>query len=525
MNNQQSEENLFPEKGKPDLKIYAWSTTDVPKYAGCLKIGHTTREINKRIKESQGQTRLSYKVEILESAYREDGTSFRDKDVRDRLEDKGFENVELEWMRCTPKDALDAIKEIRFYEAPRFERLNNFQMRQEQAVAVEQTAAYYESVWAANKEEVPHFLWNAKMRFGKTFASYQLAKRIGARRVLVMTYIPAAGDAWETDLNSHTDFEEWRYLSSKDNKLLESQKIEEPFVYFGSLQDLMGKKDGAIKPKNEWIHLIDWDLVILDEYHFGAWRENARELFENPEGDEDKKITEKEYNNAFPKILDTYSEEFEKEGHKEKDFLPVPTKAFLYLSGTPFRALATGQFLEEQIFNWTYTDEQAAKQKFNEDHPNLPNPYSALPKMQLLTYQMPDELIAIANQGEFNEFDLNAFFKAKGSGRNATFVNKDYVQKWLDIIRGSYLPTQLSNMKEGTRPPFPYSDTRLLPFLQHSFWFLPNVSSCEAMSNLLQERNNIFWHDYEVLVVAGDQAGMGADALPPVRNHVNFPIS
>ena len=97
--------------------------------------------------------------------------------------------------------------------------------------------------------------------------------------------------------------------------------------------------------------------------------------------------------------------------------------------------------------------------------------------MRLLTYQMPDELIAIAKQGEFDEFDLNEFFAATGTGASAEFKHKNDVQKWLDIIRGAYAPTQVDNLKLGAQtPPFPYSDVRLLPYLQHSFWFLPNVA-------------------------------------------------
>jgi hypothetical protein len=75
-------------------------------------------------------------------------------------------------------------------------------------------------------------------------------------------------------------------------------------------------------------------------------------------------------------------------------------------------------------------------------------------------------------------------------------------------------------MKMGKRPPFPYSDTRLIPYLQHSFWFLPNVASCHAMANLLAEKHNVFWHDYDVLTVAGAGAGIGLEALPPVRKAI-----
>jgi hypothetical protein len=140
--------------------------------------------------------------------------------------------------------------------------------------------------------------------------------------------------------------------------------------------------------------------------------------------------------------------------------------------------------------------------------------------MRLLTYQMPDELLAIASAGEFDEFDLNAFFRGIGHGAKAQFKHKSDVQKWLDIIRGGYAPKAVEHLKTGTRPPFPYSDVRLLPYLQHSFWFLPNVAACHAMANLLAEKHNTFWHDYEVVVAAGASAGIGLDALPPVRKAI-----
>jgi hypothetical protein len=141
-----------------------------------------------------------------------------------------------------------------------------------------------------------------------------------------------------------------------------------------------------------------------------------------------------------------------------------------------------------------------------------------MPEMRLLTYQMPDELVAIAKQGEFDEFDLGEFFSATGTGAAAGFRHKGDVQKWLDIIRGSYAATQVDNLKLGARkPPFPYSDVRLLPYLNHSMWFLPTVASCHAMANLLAEKQNVFFHDYRVLTVAGTGAGVGLAALPPVR--------
>ena len=421
-------------------------------------------------------------------------------------------------MRCTAADVLAVIKELQTGVVHTASRTEDFKLRDEQLAAVKKTANYYSSIWSDNKKAVPRFLWNAKMRFGKTFASYHLAKKLEAKKVLVVTFKPAVEDAWQVDLESHVDFEGWQYFSKNSGGDPRTASKKYPLVYFGSFQDLLGrdKATGTIKAKNEWLHETNWDLVIFDEYHFGAWRDSAKELFEG----EDDAEAKKEVANEFGEALEVFDEALEELSGSEDYFLPISTRAYLYLSGTPFKALATGEFIEEQIFNWTYTDEQRAKKGFSDKHPDKWNPYEALPEMRLLTYQMPDEIVAIANQGEFDEFDLNAFFEATGIGRKAEFKHKDDVQKWLDIIRGAYLPSQIDAMKMGKRPPFPYSDSRLLPYMQHSFWFLPSVASCHAMANLLGAKHNVYWHDYQILAVAGTGAGIGLDALPPVRKAI-----
>lgn len=513
---------LLPEKPNARLRIYAYAIHD-DAHAGLLKVGQTNQDVKKRVAQQlQTAAITNYTIELDEWAERADGSVFRDSEVRARLVAKGFENAALlgatEWMRCTVADVHTVLTELRTGQKLTGTHHETFPMRPEQVQAVEKAHDYYHSIWAENPRAVPRFLWNAKMRFGKTFASYQLAKRLGAMRVLVVTFKPAVEDAWQADLDSHADFEGWQYLSTATGGNPETADRAHPLVYFGSFQDLLGrdKRTGLIKAKNEWLHTTNWDLVIFDEYHFGAWRESAKELFEG----EDSHVAKKELAAEYNESLQAFDEELDELGSNEDDFLPITTKAYLYLSGTPFKALATGEFIEEQIFNWTYTDEQRAKAEYTEMHPGQWNPYGALPEMRLFTYQMPDELIAVASQGEFNEFDLNEFFDATGTGVEAQFKYKDDVQKWLDIIRGAHLPTQVDAMKVGTRPPFPYSDTRLLPYLQHSFWFLPNVSACEAMANLLAQSHNVYWHAYKVLTVAGPKAGIGLDALPPVRKAI-----
>jgi len=511
-------EEILAAKPEARPRIYAYSIADTA-HKGLLKVGQTTRAVQQRIADQLKTAAIkNYTIELDEPAERADGTLFSDHQVRAALVKKGFENPELEWMRCTVEDVQTVLAELRTRQQFTGTHHQTFAMRCEQAEAVNKTHAYFHSIWQEDMDAVPpRFLWNAKMRFGKTFAAYQLAKKLSAKRVLVVTFKPAVEDAWQTDLESHRDFDGWQYLSRASGSDPTQIDRRKPVVYFGSFQDLLGRDAaGNIKPKNEWLHTVNWDLVVFDEYHFGAWRETAKELFEG----EEEAVAKKEAKLEYAAGLEAVNEDLAVLSQKEVVFLPITTKAYVYLSGTPFKALATGEFIEEQIFNWTYTDEQRAKAEFAADHPGRWNPYGALPQMRLLTYQMPDELLAIASAGEFDEFDLNAFYEAAGVGAKAQFKHKSDVQKWLDLIRGGYALKSVEYLKTGTRPPFPYSDVRLLSYLQHSFWFLPNVAACDAMANLLAEKHNTFWHEYAIVVAAGAAAGIGLEALPPVRQAI-----
>lgn len=510
-------EEILAPRPEARPRIYAYSIHDEA-HAGLLKIGQTTRDVKQRLAEQLKTAAIkNYRLELDETAERGDGGIFSDHDVRAALVRKGFKNTELEWMRCAVKDVKTVLTELRTGQRFTGTHHETFAMRAEQRAAVEKTHAYFHSIWKEDMHAVPRFLWNAKMRFGKTFTAYQLAKKLGAKRVLVVTFKPAVEDAWQTDLESHVDFDGWQYLSRNSDSDPRHISAKKPLVYFGSFQDLLGRDEaGNIKPKNEWLHKVKWDLVVFDEYHFGAWRETAKELFEG----EEEAVAEKETKREYAAGLEAMNEDLSELSQRETEFLPITTKAYLYLSGTPFKALATGEFIEEQIFNWTYTDEQRTKEEFTTKHPGKWNPYGALPQLRLLTYQMPDELVAIASAGEFDEFDLNEFFEASGREAKAQFKHKSDVQKWLDIIRGQYAPKAVESLKSATRPPFPYSDVRLLPYLQHSFWFLSDVAACHAMANLLAEKHNTFWHEYEVIVAAGASAGIGLDALPPVRKAI-----
>lgn len=499
-------EKYFPKRPEATPTIYAYIDTN-PQYSGLLKIGYTTGNAEKRVAEQypiKKPGKLPYKIVLEESAMRDDGSAFTDRDVHRFLRSDGVKNPAGEWFDCDIKQIKAAIIAIRNYQTSSENRSLNFKMRPEQEEAVSKTAEYFCGIKKEQPDKSPHFLWNAKMRFGKTFAAYQLAKKMKWTKVLVLTFKPAVQTAWEEDLKSHVDFKGWQFISPGALTYEEADKGK-PIVCFGSFQDYLGKNKstGGIKTKNEWVHALNWDCIIFDEYHYGAWRENAKDLFEA----ESKQ--EQEYGEGIG--LKDFSE----------DILPITSNHYLYLSGTPFRALSSGEFIEEQIFNWTYSDEQRAKLEWS----GADNPYLSLPRMVLLTYQLPDSIREVAMQGEFNEFDLNAFFSADGDGESSKFVYQDEVQKWLDLIRGSFLETTVDNLKLGAKkPPMPFSDARLLNVLSHTLWFLPSVAACHAMKNLINKRQNKFYHDYKVIVAAGSEAGIGAKALPPVRREMDNPL-
>lgn len=501
--------------------IYAYRDKDHPEWG--YKIGETSRKSEVRIKEQQGIKRPEdprLEVEYTASAMRADGSVFRDKDVHKMLVDS-FHAISMggEWYKCSIKQINDVVCALRERRTTATERTETFRMRPEQKAAVDKAIEYYKE---ARKEKIktPKFLWNCKMRFGKTFASYELAKAMNFKKVLVLTFKPAVKTSWRDDLNTHVDFEGWQFLSQPGphSTNLPSLDIQyeranknKPIVCFGSLQDMLGldKNTGTIKAHNEWVHLTNWDLVIFDEYHYGAWREKAKDLFAKENEEDDIKRREAETG-------------IDKDTELDETFLPITTSNYLFLSGTPFRALESGEFIEEQIYSWTYSDEQKAKAEWKDE--DGPNPYLSLPRMVMMTYKLPESIRKIAMQGEYNEFDLNAFFSTKGEKKEATFVYEQYIQKWLDLIRGNWMESTVEDLRRGNSAPFPFSDIKLRQALQHTLWFMPSVNSCYAMSNLLSAKQNKFYHDYKIVVCAGSESGQGAEALTAVEKAMDEPL-
>ena len=509
-------------------KIYAYTTPQHENLEwegrrtgiGWLKVGETEQmTVETRIEQQFGVNeprvhgKPKYTVKFAMEAMREDGTSFSDHDVHRVLEHEigakrlRDENNHLtEFFECTVEEVERAYIAVK-NRCPVSGARKDFPMRWEQQKAVNETATYFRDHPAVGSS-APHFLWNAKMRFGKTFATYQLAREMKWKRILVLTFKPAAGDQWETDLREHIDFQGWQFVSKDTSLQYDKCDQEQPIVWFASFQDVLGKtSDGKIKAKNQVMGSIEWDGIVLDEYHFGAWRERAQDLFASDETDAAKAAEEGQG-------LEEYDE----------SKMTLQTGAYLYLSGTPFRALQSGEFLQEQIFNWTYKDEQQAKQ--NWDNSQGTNPYAALPEMDICLYELPEDLRRVAVTTEYNGFDLSEFFKAKKNPDNDEYVfeHDGEVRAWLDYICAAppadprAKVEYLKNLNARKKIRQPFGDMEFEAKLRHTLWFLPSVASCRAMKRMLESQPH--FAEYSVVCCAGSDVGNGADARIPVDDAI-----
>ncbi len=440
-------------------------------------------------------------------ALRSDSTGFGDHDVHTVLVQQGIKRQGGEWFEATSEEVGSAINVVRFGTKFNPKRTATFDLRPEQREAVATTAGYFRA--HADEKKPLRFLWNAKMRFGKTFTAYQLAREMEWTKVLVLTYKPAVQAAWKDDLLAHVDFENWIFVDRESSPQERDDAADghEPMVWFASFQDLNGRTDdGQIKNHNENLHLIDWDCIVLDEYHFGAWRDSSRDLYDPTDTD----VAEAE----------------EPEEQVDQDDLGLSTDHLLYLSGTPFRAITNGEFTEDQIFNWTYVNEQAAKKQW--DDKEGPNPYLALPRMEMFTYEMGKEAVAYAEDGEFNGFSLTEFFRAKkvnpSSEATSTgayvFERPDDVSEFLELLRGKLSDQMKSLVVGGQKAPFPYEHEGFKSAIRHSVWYMADVAACFAMRDLLKAHP--YFSGFEVVVAAGSKAGVGAAAVPPVETAIGL---
>ncbi len=448
-------------------QIYAYTTPEIRRHDGWTKIGYTEQDVNVRIVQQTHTADVIAKLEWHGNAtYEDTGEVFHDTDFHTYLRHLGINDQPgTEWFEINPPNAKGRFHEFRENHGI-LDGLgaSDYELRAEQEAAISKTLDYFQL------HEQGEFLWNAKPRFGKTLATYDLCKRLPtpgkdgkAKRILVVTNRPAIANSWYDDYVKFVGTDSgWRFISSVDalagkpycishdeyQHLAGKGKLPNS-IEFISLQDLKGSIEfGGHYDKLKYVAEYEYDLLVIDEAHEG---------------------------------VDTYK--------TDMAFDHIKRRNTLHLSGTPFKAIANDKFPENAIYNWTYADEQQAKRDWND--PELRNPYENLPKLNMFTYQMSDIIeneVAKGMQidGEQTEyaFDLNEFFETK-DGR---FVHYDDVKRFLDALT--------------TQKKYPFSTPELRDELRHTFWMLNRVDSARALAKMLRQHE--VFKDYEIILAAGD---------------------
>jgi len=499
---------------------------------GRFKVGWTGRpDALVRIKEQSGTMYPDgdgISIVLDEPAVRADGTAFTDTDVHRVLDGAGVQR-QSEVVEATLDEIKAAITAVRSGLTYDPERTEDFRPRPEQEAAFTLTADYF--MEHADDPRPPRFLWNAKMRFGKTFTTYQLAKRMDWKRVLVLTYKPAVRNAWKDDLRNHVDFADWVYVD-RENPC--DPDIDAPMVWFASFQDLLQTTaEGFVKEHNEAIHLIDWDCIVLDEYHFGAWQGAAKEVCSPAPTATSSAAQSKAEERAeaeatavaddvtelvadgVPRLLAAIPEATGIDYDLDAQDLRLSSRNYLYLSGTPFRAMADGEFNDDQIFNWTYPNEQESKRDWAKNPANDPtrNPYLELPAMEMFTYALSEMASIEIDQRPDGLFDLSGFFAAKKVGSEYHFDDPSRVHDFLNMLRGRLSQSAAEKLLNNFKPPFPFSDGRFTDAVENTVWLMPSVASAHAMKAALLAHP--YFKDFLVHVAAGGTK-VGAAAKPPV---------
>jgi len=457
-----------------DLKIYGYHLPQLTTHQGSVKVGETNhQDVNTRIRQQTGTVGVDPHLLFTRNAVRNDGQLFHDRDLHSYYKLRGIERTILndqatEWYYFGDVTLAEAMTDEYInldYDAVQVsEKETDYILRAEQAQAVQDTFNYFQ-----NPTHDPEFLWNAKPRFGKTLSTYDLVRKLKAQNVLIVTNRPAIANSWFDDFEKFIGWQEegMKFVSETSALADRSPMSEQDFAHyvvaketahvnkrrvaFISLQDLKGARfAGGPYDKLEWVRKLDWDLLVIDEAHEG--------------------IDTRKTNRAFINIERKYT---------------------LHLSGTPFKAIANQKFHSDQIFNWSYLDEQAAKTNWEENEADT-NPYESLPTLNLFTYQMSkiiEQEVAkgISLDDETNldyAFDLNEFFSTKDNG---TFIYEKDVIRFLD------------NLHTGK---FPFADKEHQQEIKHTFWLLPRVAAAKAMEKLLNEHP--FFKDYTVVLAAGD---------------------
>lgn len=481
-----STERVIKSVAKFDPFLYAYTLPGVPDRKGWLKIGYTTQSVESRIKQQVSQTALDVKLVWSARAISlAEGTELyiKDIDLHKFLERKGIHRLgrnnheSTEWFKLgkTDEDAEKNLKEL-FYEFQLGTKRKTlipgaYTLRPEQVSAVDKAYNYFTE--HANST----FLWNAKPRFGKTLAAYNLVQKAKFKHVLVVTQRPVIANSWLDDYNkfvapnsNHLFVSDSKIFGNRAQGLLtrndymnevkKSKDFDIPFIAFDSLQNIKGScYFGGKYDKLKWMSEIDWDLLIIDEAHEGTDTDLAIEAFTN-----------------------------------------IKRKHTLMLSGTPFKKVSAGEFSEEQMFSWEYLDEQKAKAEYAKRGDS--NPYDEMPQLNMLTYTMSPETVQAVNSGIVDEFgqvteyafSLNEFFRTLSNG---TFAHENAIINFLEML--------------STNTKYPFSTPTLREDLSHTIWLLDRVASVKALEKLLNE-SEVF-KDYKIISAVGSVTDAQIDNL------------
>lgn len=448
--------------------IYAYTTPNDISHRGWTKIGYTDKQtVEDRIKQQTHTADVKTKILWKGNARYQDGSdeTFTDHDFHDYLTSKRHveRKPKTEWFHVdgdTSHQYFYKFTERDFSDVQGNDGIT-YELRKEQQHAVDQTVSYF-----LKHGEGSEFLWNAKPRFGKTLTTYDLIRQMNMQNILVVTNRPSIANSWFDDFDKFIAWQtNFKFVSEtdalKNRPVLSRDEFVDTIsdgkdygqIAFESLQGLKGSVYfGGNYDKLKWISELDWDLLVIDEAHEG---------------------------------VDTYK--------TDKAFDKIKRKYTLHLTGTPFKALAKGKFASDQIYNWSYADEQQAKLDWDESQEGSSNPYEVMPQLNMYTYQvsamMADELKGKVKLEDGDQvdpaFDLNEFFRTKENGK---FVYDKAVDRFLDALT--------------KQEKYPFSTPELRQELAHTFWLLNRVDSAKALAKKLKAHD--VFNEYEIVLAAGD---------------------
>lgn len=366
------------------------------------------------------------------------------------------------------------------------------------------------------------YLWNAKMRFGKTICAMQLMRELDVRRTLIITHRPVVGNSWldafhqvigtnesnpkvQGNTNIHTAYGFGTRSDNEDKgNFYELENFVQTegnhYAFFVSMQyirlsELVNTKtlaknkskqddttSNSTDSENEKLKAdilnTDWDLIIIDEAHEGTRTSLGKSVID--------------------------------------DFLKKDKTKMLYLSGTPFNLYE--DFDENEIYTWDYIAEQQAKNNWTKEHPDEKNPYAELPKMNILTYDITKNINNVLDQTgifTFQEFfrtwtgNPKADHATMPAGAKGRFVHETEILKFLDLL-----------CTKDNENNFPFSTTEYRQMFRHTLWVVSHVNEAAALEQLLKEHH--IFKRFNIVNVAGknDYDELNDNALDKVLNAI-----